>query len=278
MVPDQNIVAGFESLDEVDLVSIFNRRANVMRSIPHVLKGPYVSAVRIAIREALEARVGGNEVKLTRAWKLFLLLPRMLLFRPPRGGKIPKPQLLERFAKFQRGQWSELVEEGAILAEEAHSACCRKRRRQKADVPRRAHSALVCVGWGQALEGAEIAPGTEKTHRALTNQLKRPSEPRSRVPEWVRTHVPEEPVVLDGEEFVKSLRNSRRGAAPGPSGMCAEHLRPLLDRESDVMAITMFANSFAKGTNSFRYCASCPVGSDDRIAKARRRSAGHRRG
>ena len=89
MVPDQNIVAGCESLDEVDLVSIFNRRANVIRSIPHVLKGPYVSAVRIAIREALEARVGGNEVKLTRAWKLFLLLPRMLLFRPPRGGKIP---------------------------------------------------------------------------------------------------------------------------------------------------------------------------------------------
>ena len=67
------------------------------------------------------------------------------------------------------------------------------------------------------------------------------------MPDWVRTHVPEEPVVLDGEEFVKSLRNSRRGAAPGPSGMCAEHLRPLLDRESDVMAITMFANSFARG-------------------------------
>ena len=60
MVPDQNIAAGFESLDEVDLVSIFNRRANVMRSIPHVLKWPYVSAVRIAIREALEARVGGS--------------------------------------------------------------------------------------------------------------------------------------------------------------------------------------------------------------------------
>ena len=59
--------------------------------------------------------------------------------------------------------------------------------------------------------------------------------------------MPEELVVLDGEEFVKSLRNSRRGAAPGPSGMCAEHLRLLLDRESDVMAITMFGNSFARG-------------------------------
>ena len=34
MVLDQNVVVGFECLDEVDLVSIFNRRGNVMRSIP----------------------------------------------------------------------------------------------------------------------------------------------------------------------------------------------------------------------------------------------------
>ena len=48
-------------------------------------------------------------------------------------------------------------------------------------------------------EGAEKAPGREKTHKALTNQLERPSEPRSRLPDWVRTHEPEELVVLDGE-------------------------------------------------------------------------------
>ena len=45
--------------------------------------------------------------------------------------------------------------------------------------------------------------------------------------------------------------------------------------ESDVMAMTMFANSFARGQIP---CGSCPVGSDDRIAKARRQGAGHRRG
>ena len=163
--------------------------------------------------------------------------------------------------------------QNAILAEEAHLACCRKRWRQKADIPRRAHRALRCVldgelsaAW-QALEGAEMALVTEKTHKVLTNPLKRPSEPRSRMPDWVRTHEPEEPVVLDGEEFVKCLRNSRRGAAPGPSGMCPEHLRLLFDHESDVMAITMFANSFARG--------QIP---SDVVAKARRRGAGHRGG
>ena len=59
-------ILGFESLIEVDLVSIFNRKSQC-DAIPHVL---HVSAVRIVIREAL-ARVGGNELKLTRAWKLF---------------------------------------------------------------------------------------------------------------------------------------------------------------------------------------------------------------
>ena len=34
---------------------------------------------------------------------------------------------------------------------------------------------------------------------------------------------------LDEDRFLKNLRSSRRGAAPGPSGMTNEHLRPLLD-------------------------------------------------
>ena len=148
MAPNWNVAVGFESLDEVHLVSIFNRRANVMGSIPHVLRGPYASAVRrIAIPLGLEARVGGNELKLTRAWNLFLLLLRMLLFHAPRGGKIPKPQLLERFAKFQRGQWSELVKEGAIL----QSTLCLLQEETEAEgrcsTPR-TQGSPVCVGWG----------------------------------------------------------------------------------------------------------------------------------
>ena len=74
----------------------------------------------------------------------------------------------------------------------------------------------------------------------------------------------------------KCLRNSRRGAAPGPFGMCAEHLKPLLDRESDVMAIT--TPTLLSRDKCFRCCGSCPFGSDDRIAKARRRGVGHRGG
>ena len=75
---------------------------------------------------------------------------------------------------------------------------------------------------------------TEKiTHRALTNELKRPSVPRSSLPEWIKNNVAE-PVALDGEEFAKNFRTSRRGAAPNLAGMSAEHLRPLLEHETAV--------------------------------------------
>ena len=41
----------------------------------------------------------------TRAWKLFLLAPRMLLTRPPRGGKVARAKLVEHCAAFARGEW-----------------------------------------------------------------------------------------------------------------------------------------------------------------------------
>ena len=46
--------------------------------------------------------------RVSRVWKLFLLLPRLLLFRSPRGGRVPKKELEDRLCLFHSGQWSEL--------------------------------------------------------------------------------------------------------------------------------------------------------------------------
>ena len=122
-VPPGRVSLGMSSLDEVQLDTIFERRAHVMRSIPHLLKGPYRAAVRLALREATVGRTTGDMLRLTRAWKLFLLLPRMWLSRPPRGGLVPKGRLLERVSLFHNGHWSELVER-SVLDSRVSPSCC----------------------------------------------------------------------------------------------------------------------------------------------------------
>ena len=48
------IRAALAWLDEVDLEAGFQRRAAVMKTVPHFLRGPYRSAMRLAMGEALQ--------------------------------------------------------------------------------------------------------------------------------------------------------------------------------------------------------------------------------
>ena len=88
------------SLDTVDVGNIFRRRASVMRTPPKFLCGAFRSALRVALHEIVNGAERREESIQCQGWKLFLLLPRMLLFRNPRGGKIQKQQLRARFAAF----------------------------------------------------------------------------------------------------------------------------------------------------------------------------------
>ena len=56
------------------------------------------------------------------AWKLFLLLPRLVLHRSSRGGIISKKTLQERFHRFARGEWLQVLAAG----EEAAESCARQ--------------------------------------------------------------------------------------------------------------------------------------------------------
>ena len=159
-VPPGRVSLGMSSLDEVQLDTIFERRAHVMRSILHLLEGPYRAAVRLALREATVGRTSGDMLRLTRAWKLFLLLPRMWLSRPPRGGLVPKGRLLERVSLIHNGHWSELVERSVLDSESAHFVACRKRRRSKSGIEQRAARALRCVLDGELSGLTEVDPST----------------------------------------------------------------------------------------------------------------------
>ena len=74
--------AAFVCLDGADLIVMFKTRAHVMKSPPKFLRGAYNSAMRVALREWEAGTEVGDEVRRCRAWKLFVLLPRMLLHKP----------------------------------------------------------------------------------------------------------------------------------------------------------------------------------------------------
>ena len=74
-----NVSAAFQSLDQVDLERIFQRRACVMRSVPRILNGPFRVALRIAVQEILDCVTSRDVARQVRGWKVLFLLPRMLL-------------------------------------------------------------------------------------------------------------------------------------------------------------------------------------------------------
>ena len=94
--------AGFVLLDHWDLGETFAQRGSLMRSVPRFLWGSFRVAVKVALVEIMAGVSRRSEIHQVRAWKLLLLLPRMLSHRPPRGGQIGKSKLTERFDKFAR--------------------------------------------------------------------------------------------------------------------------------------------------------------------------------
>ena len=94
--------AALAGLDRVDLEAEFTTRACVMESPPAFVKS--LQGMRFALVEADRAPAARDDLAATRVWKLFLLLPRLLLHKPPRGGQIPKSRLIERFSDLARGR------------------------------------------------------------------------------------------------------------------------------------------------------------------------------
>ena len=235
-------VRAFASLDSVNLVEVFNRRANVMRAVPLVFRGAFRSALKLAMQEIVDGARSEDLVRCTRAWKLFFLLPRMLLFRPVRRGLAHRTKLEERFRQFQSGDWTSLLLETAAVSAEAQ---------KKKNIPvlssggggtpttmRPSGSRGQWLGFnlGNCLQRGRLwreRKWLQATLAELTNPERRPQVPRQPINEDIMRMVPGEQFQLDPDEFLIGLRKARRGAAAGPSGMTSDHLFPILESEAD---------------------------------------------
>ena len=162
-----------------------------------------------------------------------------------------KEKLTERFQNFWAGRWDGLLAASIAHDEEASILASRKRRTQNhGDLEHRVNRAMTRIQLGElsagrmALEGADLAPGTEAT---LTQLRQRPAGPQDPLPPEIVHVEPARLFSLDQDKFAANLRSSRRGTAAEPSGMTNEHLRPLLDNPRELHLFFRVAELLARG-------------------------------
>ena len=90
----------------------------------------------------------------------------------------------------------------------------------------------------------QVALGDEKTWKAFFDETQRPRRQRQN---GLLGVVPPDPLVLDIELLMKTLRSAKQGSAGGPSGMTEEDLRPLLGSGVCTALLGEVATQFARG-------------------------------
>ena len=102
---------------------------------------------------------------------------------------------------------------------------------------------LSTVLWREA----HVAAGTRGTlSRSEPDALSTWCNSREAVPDHIRHFSPDEKFDLDVDLFLKNVRTARRGAAPGPSGMTADHVQVLLDNDADGVVFGHVATLLAR--------------------------------
>ena len=225
---DRQMQAALRTLDNINLQNTLQQKCYVFSAPPSFLRGRFRAALSFALRQILTTEA---EAHTTRAWKLWFLLPRMLLHRPPGTHHIPKSQWRARIQAFQQGDWDHLLREAAAAAPSTTAA------NQHPTDQRRAERARHLVHQGelsaarQALTAGPTAPGTASTLAELRDPERRPASPYESPNNPPTAVQPTEPLQLPAQTFLTCLRKTRKGAAPGPSGLTADALRVVLDDE-----------------------------------------------
>ena len=161
----------------------------------------------------------GDVAATSRAWKLFLLAPRMLLARAAQQGAEGRAELVARAAAFERGDWTRLLREARANSGKPNPA----RPAQDAETLElgRQRRARVKVRMGEltrarhVLTAADLAPGMRRPTGPSRTPERRPPEPRTAIPAAALQYEPAQPVRLPANAVAAALRDARRGGAAG---------------------------------------------------------------
>ena len=234
------------SLDRVDLETLLQQKCFFFQRPPPFLKGRIRQALTSALTSILEARSPESSV---RAWTLWLLLPRMLLHRPPGTRILPKADWHHRMHQFQNGHWLELLAAARLAANtnpDTTTANTQPSPQQRADRARHLVHLGELSAARQALTAGPTAPCTQQTLDELRDPSRRPAALYEPPDDQITTFQPEQPAELPMATIIQNLRRSRKGAAPGPSGLTADTLRLLLVDEPATHQLATVAQHVAR--------------------------------
>ena len=89
-------------MDAVDLEELFSHPIRTVREPPRWFRSQLRKAYQVAMSEWRRTGRAG-------AWKVFLLIPRMLLGPTESQGEAGKAVFMERMRQFLRGDWQQLL-------------------------------------------------------------------------------------------------------------------------------------------------------------------------
>ena len=127
--------SSWASLDGVDLEDLFS----MLKSCLHFFRSRLRHSFRAALEERCRAALEGDVVAEARAWKLFAVVPIMLLSRPRGIGRICRDELASSADQCARGDWRELID----LAVQNVSTYTNSKREDSSEVERRGLAAQL---------------------------------------------------------------------------------------------------------------------------------------
>lgn len=195
---------------------------------------------------ALEAILAAQTEQATAlAWKLWLLLPRMLLHRQPGTRTLSKEAWRSRISLFQSGDWMTLLQQSTLPdTSPAPSPASTQPDQQARRACQLVHQGELTAA-RQALTAQPLAPRNQSTLDELQDPRRRPASPyQARDPDILQFH-PANRLQLPAATIIRNLRKTRKGAAPGPSGLTAETLRLVLDDEDCTRDFVLVASKLA---------------------------------
>ena len=220
-----------------DFTGFFQQNLQITNFVPFSVQREFRHASLITLQVA-EKDLSAERRE--QAWKLFLLLPAMLLRHTKQSGKAGRSERKRRFADFWSGRWDKLLEY-------SHKAWLQKSVSEENvfnNVIKHAQQGNLSRAF-QLLQPQKHAPDSAVTIQKLKDLHPSPKGPSLHKP----TTGPFEFKEISDEHLIEAIVSAKKKSAPGVTGWSFELLRFLLPQAGgSIQPLRWFAHSLL--TNS----------------------------